>query len=56
MSREFGYEESAQELGLTLGLKKPIDLKVLSFERVGMGFSYSNGIRAFRLIFGFPLD
>ena len=49
-------ETGAQELGMTLGFDKPLDMFFFDLERVGLGVRYSNKLHVMRLLFNFPLD
>lgn len=46
---------SAVELGVTLGLEKPIDFSLFALDRIGIGYRYSNKVKVWRLTFNMPL-
>ena len=43
------------EVGLTLGLEKPIDFRLFDIDRIGIGYRYSNKVKVWRLTFNMPL-
>lgn len=48
-------ETSSQEIGITLGRKRPLDFGLLQLERVGLGYRYSSkGPNAIRLFINSP--
>lgn len=48
-------ETSSQEIGLTFGRKRPLNLGLLSLERIGLGYRYSStGPNAIRLFINKP--
>ena len=46
---------NAFEVGMTLGLVKPIDFSLFDLDRVGLGYRYSNKVKVWRLTFNMPL-
>ncbi len=43
------------EVGVTVGLQKPIDAYLFEFTRLGIGYRFSKNITAWRLVFGLPI-
>jgi hypothetical protein len=43
------------EVGVTLGLDKPIDFRLFDIDRIGIGYRYSNKVKVWRLTFNMPL-
>jgi len=46
---------NAVEVGVTLGLEKPIDFTLFDLDRIGIGYRYSNKVKVWRLTFNMPL-
>lgn len=50
-------ETSAQELGITMGVDKPLDFRLFTLDQIGLGYRYSHkGIDVIHITFNFPLD
>ncbi len=52
----FGKVLDAQEVGFTLGWVKPLDLWAFDLDRIGFGYRTGDGLTAWRIFFGFPLQ
>ncbi len=47
--------ENSLELGFTLGVEQPYDLKLFDISRIGLGYRMASGLRIWRLTFNMPL-
>ncbi|CAA0079171.1 Uncharacterised protein [BD1-7 clade bacterium] len=56
VTNDFGSILDAQELGFTLGWVKPLDMLLFDLDRIGFGYRTGDGLTAWRLFFGFPLE
>ncbi|NRB37397.1 MAG: hypothetical protein HRU20_02885 [Pseudomonadales bacterium] len=50
------HKNNAQEVGVTFGFDKPLDMFFFDLERVGLGIRRTNNFYVTRLLFNFPLD
>ena len=46
---------NSYEVGLTVGLKSPIDMALFDITCIGIGYRFSKDITAWRLVFGLPI-